>query len=69
MSRFVDLLLLLARLAQRISEKIKAARAQGEMDALQAEPSEWYADHFSGGVQSGGEGETCKADADGTPKG
>ena len=69
MSRIIDLLLLLARLAQRISEKIKAARAQREMDALQAEPSEWYVDHFSGGVLSGGKGETCEADADGTPKG
>jgi len=48
MGRIVELLLLIASLAERVLAKIKATKRQEDADALHDDPRTWYVDHFSG---------------------
>lgn len=48
MGRIVELLLLIASLAERVLAKIKATKRQEDADTLHDDPRAWYVDHFSG---------------------
>lgn len=48
MGRIVELLLLIASLAERVLAKIKATKRQEDADALHDCPADWFVDHFSG---------------------
>jgi hypothetical protein len=65
MGRVVELLLLIASLAERVLAKIKATKRQEDADALHDDPRTWYVDHF-GGMLDDDEiaNETAETDAD-----
>jgi hypothetical protein len=65
MGRIVELLLLIASLAERVLAKIKATKRQEDADALHDDPRTWYVDHFSGMLDDDEiANETAETDAD-----
>jgi hypothetical protein len=65
MGRIVELLLLIASLAERVLAKIKATKRQEDADALHDDPRTWYVDHFSGMLDDDEiANETTEADTD-----
>lgn len=64
LSKILDVLSFLTRLAESFMAKAKAQRAQREMDTLEDNPSGWYRGHFSNSLHLHDKGQAAKTDTD-----
>jgi hypothetical protein len=64
LSKVVAVLAFFTRLAESLMAKAKAKKAQGEMDALEDNPSGWFRGYFSNSLHIHDDGQTTKTDTD-----